>query len=367
MGELQTLTGPDQITAEWLTGALRSGGALKDARVTSFDAQIIGEGAGFMGQLARLRLQYDRPEADAPASLIAKLPAAAQENREVAGIFRFYEREVRFYDEIADEVELRIPRRYYGAWDAASGNYVLLLEDLAPAAIGDQVAGCPVEKAELSIRNLAKFHATWWESPRLAQLDWMPFTNDPLIAQSAQDSYQKCWGPFLEFMAGKVSPAVRDVGERLGSRIPPLLDRFGTPPRTIVHGDYRLDNIFFASPEGGPQHAVIDWQISSRGRGVFDVAYFVCGTVAPAERRACEMELLRMYHAILTEHGVRGYTFEQCLEDYRASVLFCLGYAVIAAGSLDMANERGVELFQKIAERSLSAIEDLNAGELLPD
>jgi hypothetical protein len=78
------------------------------------------------------------------------------------------------------------------------------------------------------------------------------------------------------------------------------------------------------------------------------------------------MDLLRMYHAVLLDGGVRAYDFDQCFEDYRASMLGCLLYSVLEIGSLDTANERGLELFTAIMERALSAVADLNAGELLP-
>ena len=86
----------------------------------------------------------------------------------------------------------------------------------------------------------------------------------------------------------------------------------------------------------------------------------------PAERKSAESELLKMYHDILIERGVRGYDFGQCWEDYRRSVLFLLVYSVISMGSIDMANERGVELFTTILKRTLAAITDLKAYELLP-
>ena len=156
-----------------------------------------------------------------------------------------------------------------------------------------------------------------------------------------------------------------EIGRKFESNITAIVNRISEPPRTIVHGDFRLDNLFFATPEGGDPLTVIDWQLASRARGVFDVAYFICGTVPPAERKANEMDLLRMYHSVLAENGVHGYGFDQCFEDYRLSVLLCLGYSVLAAGQLDMANERGVELFTTIMERTTSAIIDLNAGELL--
>ena len=357
----------ERLTPEWLTAALQDTGTIKASRVESFDTSLdIAAGVGFMGELARLTLRYDRAEDGAPRSLIAKFPTRIPENREIADVFRLYERETRFYEEVAPEVKLRTPRRYYGALNSETQDYVLLLEDLAPARVGDQLEGCSAEEAELCIRQLAMFHATWWESPRLAEIDWMPLTSDPLIAQSAQDAYSEAWSPFAEYAGDRLSDQMRAVGERFGKNIVNTLNRFGEPPRTIVHGDYRLDNLFFGTPEGGAPLTVIDWQISSRGSGVFDVAYFICGTMPPADRRAVEMDLLRIYHAVLLDGGVRGYDFDQCFEDYRASMLGCLLYSVLEIGSLDTANERGLELFTAIMERALSAVADLNAGELLP-
>jgi len=364
MGSPKIPSGPNDLTPEWLTKALRHGGALGAASVTGIEQRIIGEGAGFIGQLAHLSLQYDKPEPGAPRTLIAKLPAAAQENREVAMFFRFYEREVNFYDEIAEQVELRTPRRYFGAFEPESGDYVLLLEDLSPGVVGDQLAGCRIEQARLAIGELAKFHATWWEHPKLPELTWMPGIDDDWYIESVEQGYQDAWEPFVEQFGGQLSPKMRTVAEQFVHHIRTTMQGLSRPPVTIVHGDYRLDNLFFGCP--GAPIAVIDWQIANRGHGVFDVAYFVAGTLPSADRKAVERDLVRLYHETLVGHGVRGYDYDRCWEDYRQSILLLLVYAVIAIGSLDMANERGVELFTMIMNRTMAAIEDLKAYDTIP-
>ena len=366
MGTQTFPTSPAELTPEWLTRALTENGAIDGAQVKSSTVKIIGEGSGFMGQLARVDLQYDRPAEGAPTSLIAKFAAAAAENRGLAMFFHFYEREVRFYERIAEQVALRTPRCYFGAFEPSNGDYVLLLEDLSPASVGDQVAGCPAEHVKLAIIELAKFQATWWNSPELKKLDWMPGINAEWNIQAAELSYEPAWGPFAEFAKSYLTPVLRETGERFGKSVRGLMNRFSEElPTTIVHGDYRLDNMFFASPKGGPAFAVIDWQIASRAGGVFDVAYFVTGTLPEEERRARERDILKLYHDTLVEHGVKGYSFEQCWEDYRLSILFLLVYSVLGIGTLDLANPRGVELFTKISRRTLAAISDLKAYELL--
>ena len=78
---------------------------------------------------------------------------------------RNYEREVRFYKEIAPTVGIRTPRCYHADWDRDSGLFVLLLEDLAPAQQGDQIDGCTLEQAALALDELAKLHAPRWADP----------------------------------------------------------------------------------------------------------------------------------------------------------------------------------------------------------
>jgi aminoglycoside/choline kinase family phosphotransferase len=367
MPDLTIPAGPNDLSPEWLTDALRAGGVISGSKVTAIEKEILGEGAGFMGQLARVKLQYDNDAPDAPRSLIAKFPSNLPENRHVADAFRFYEREIRFYEEIAGDVELRTPRCYYSGMDVEAGRYVLLIEDLDPARCGDQLMGCLEHEAALAITNLAKFHATWLENPRLSEIEWMPAIDAPWYTQAVVDSYAQIWPQFLQRFGEKLSPQMVATGEKLGEKAGEIMQEMAAPPRTIIHGDYRLDNLFFGTEEGKPVLSVADWQIASRGRGVFDVAYFMSGGVPSDLRRANEMSLLEDYHRILTENGrSNGYGFEECLRDYRKSVVFCLVYPVIGGGSVDMGNERGVALWDTWLDRNVAAIEDLDAAELIP-
>jgi aminoglycoside phosphotransferase (APT) family kinase protein len=153
------------------------------------------------------------------------------------------------------------------------------------------------------------------------------------------------------------------IGEEMKTHVVDLLDALAPPPCTVLHGDWRLDNIFF-----GPGNvAAIDWQISTKGRGAFDVAYFLSSCLDPGIRRINEMPLLRMWHEIASDGGSGGYSFDDALTDYRRAVLFCNVYTVIAIGSLDPANERGVALLKAWLTRRSAAIEDLDAGELMPE
>jgi hypothetical protein len=361
MAKVKLPAGPRELAPDWLTSALRETGTISDASVTGLDYEIIGEGVGVLGQLARFRVQYNKPEPEAPATLIGKFPAAVQENRDLANLFRFYEREVRFYEEIADEVELRTPRRYYSRFDPETNDYVLLIEDMHPARCGDQVAGCRIREADTLLREMARFHATWWNKVDTPRLDWIPYGNDP-IQHFAESSYNDGWDNFTRIFGDRLSPRAMAIAERLKTKIIAIENVLASTPITIAHGDLRYDNLYF-SDEG---MAVADWQIIVRARGPYDVAYFMSQSVDPAERKASEMEILRGYHDTLLEHGVKGYSFEQCFDDYRTCAMFCLVYPVISGGTLDLANERGKQLVTAMLDRSIATILDLNCDEMLP-
>ena len=111
---------------------------------------------------------------------------------------------------------------------------------------------------------------------------------------------------------------------------------------------------------------VIDWQLISMGRGVYDFAYFLGFCVHSEQRRATEMDLMRIYHSVLVNNGVRGYEFDQCLHDYRLSILLLLQRVVIAGGLLDTTSERAQALLKALIQRTTSAIVDHKVANLLP-
>jgi hypothetical protein len=366
MSELPIPERVEDLTPAWLTEALRAGGAISEARVTDAGFQVLGEGAGFIGQLLRVTPTYDRAEPGAPATFIAKMPALDPGARELAAMYGLYELEFRFYTELAPEVTFRTPRCYYAAGDAQAVKYVLLLEDLgATGTPGDQVAGCTPEQARLALIHLAVHHARWWSSPRLTAFPWLGSGID-LVNGVLEQSYPSVWQFTLDHYGEGIPEEIRAVLPTLASRISTLMEPFKQGALTISHGDYRLDNMFFGDPGAGYELAVLDWQSPTQAWPAYDIAYFVYSNIDVETRRAYETELLRGYHSALIAAGVADYDWETLMHDYRASLLVSLAIWVVNVGSLDAANERGAALFQLFFDRLCAAIMDHNALELLP-
>lgn len=356
---------PEAITPEWLTAALRAGG-MSGVTVRSVSAETIGQGAGILCHLARLTVEYDGDAANAPRTMVAKMSTDVPETRQLVGMFRFYEREVAFYKELQNRVPVGTARAYHGQYDPATGDLVLLLEDLASRRIGDQLQGASLADAELIVSELGRLHGTFWNKPETHALDWMP-TGDSDTNKAGMSLYPMAWGPFMERLGHSLTPEMVRVGERLGSVSTRILDRFADRPMTVLHGDTRLDNLFFATQPGDPPLSIIDWQISIRSAGPYDVGYFTSQSLQPEVRRQHERDLLRRYHDTLRAQGVNDYTYDQCLEDYRWTLLFCLAYPVMGGGLGDLGNERGMQLVTAMMERSVTAIQDWDAGALLDE
>ena len=82
---------------------------------------------------------------------------------------------------------------------------------------------------------------------------------------------------------------------------------------TVVHNDFRLDNMLFSDAPDAAPITVVDWQTVGVGRGPADIAYFL-GSSFPeaATRRGCEQGLIAAYHEGLLSYGVTNYSLEEC-------------------------------------------------------
>jgi hypothetical protein len=354
----------DLVTCEWLTGVLRGSGAVTPSTsVIELAADQIGVGLGVMALLYRITPTY-APASAGPRSIVIKMASRHNETRAVAAGYRFYEREASFYQRLSDKTELRSPLAYHAAYDANSGDFVVVMEDLSAGRVCDQITGCSVEDALAVVTTLARHHGEWWNNPRLLDYQFIQSPADPPYPAFNAQSGSDAWGPCLANIGHVIPESLRFVGERWAEIGPRIMELSPDLPWTLTHGDLRLDNIFFGA---SGDFAVVDWQICFRNGGAFDLAYFLSQSLPVSQRRAHEHQLLDAYYNELWASGVNDYPVDDLWRDYRRAVLFCFCYPMTAAGQLDLVNERAVALVRTMMERAVAAIEDLNATELVPN
>jgi len=344
------------LSPAWLTSAL--GPLLGDARVVSVGTESVGTGQ--MGACIRLTPIYDRTT-EAPASLVVKLPTEDPTSRATATALRNYEVEVNFYRHLAPGLEVRVPRCYHAEFDPVTADFVLLLEDVAPARQGDQLSGCSPDQAALAVAELPRLHAPRWGDPRLGDLDWLDRSNDEATAFTAE-LVAGMFPGFCSRYEGRIDADVLALSERLIAALPRyLVDRPG--PWTVQHGDYRLDNLLFGTPEGGPAVVVVDWQTVVHGPGISDLSYFIGAGLMPEDRRSHEVALVADYHAAMVAAGI-DLGRDECWDQYRRYAFSGLIMA-IAASMLVVQTPRGDDMFVTMAQRHGRHALDLDAAGFL--
>ncbi len=170
---------------------------------------------------------------------------------------------------------------------------------------------------------------------------------------------------FLEQRGDTVHPAMRAAGDLMVTRVLDLQHVMCRPPLTIIHMDWRLANLFFASDQGGDPFAVVDWQPFSRSRGPYDLGYFLSQSIPVEQRRRLEGELLDSYLDLLGEHGVTGYTRADLRGDYRRGIAYCLLYPM-GTVTIDLANAAGRAYADAITERAGVAADDHDVVGVIP-
>jgi hypothetical protein len=347
------------VTPDWLADAMR-------LPVVGLDLQVIGQGEGFLGQLGRVALRYgaDAPT-DAPTSVIVKLPTQDPGGRAIGMMMGVWERESRFYDEVASHMRVRVPRIFANLVDG--DRYALVMEDLAPLHPADQVAGATPAQARRVIDELAVIHGTWWNSPMLPDLAWLPGLDSPMTG-AIKPMFDMGWPAFCERFAARVAPRTLRWAQEYSTRVGDMIARYLGEPYTLTHGDFRLDNMFF-DPAGlaDSDFAIVDWQMAMRSPGGSDLVYFIVTNLPPELRRSMERELVERYQRGLAALGVTGdyATVERLWQGYLEGIAF---YTVSFGGGLltiDPANQRGVDLFDELVMRTYIAADDLAVGEVL--
>jgi aminoglycoside phosphotransferase (APT) family kinase protein len=339
--------GPADITAPWLSSAL--GTQIADVTVTSI-------GTGQSGATYRVTPTYTRPTA-LPATLIAKVASQDAEVRE--RVVMGYRAEVSFYRDVAPTVDIPVPRCFYVDSDGA--DFVLLLDDLAPAVQGNQIAGCSAAQARLAVEALAGLHGSRWCDPALLTYDacTMPKPNADMargLGQLAHTAADTTIGELSDRLGPQDCETVRQAAALVEGWLMLQPDRF-----SLLHGDYRLDNLMY-SPDDRAVVAV-DWQTITIGLPARDLAYFLGTSLEPQLRRSHELRLVEAYHRALVGHGVTDYDAESCYRDYRlamlqASLLTTFGFAFVAA------TERGDDMVLAMLRRGCCAIRELDTVEL---
>ena len=207
---------------------------------------------------------------------------------------------------------------------------------------------------------MAGLHAPCWEAPELENLEWLnrntPESDGFLVALVSS-----LLPGFLERYADTLAPEHQAVCRTFVEHLPAYLQLRGGP-RTVSHGDFRLDNLLF-QPET-PRPVVVDWQTVAWAGASIDVAYFIGGCLTAEDRRAHEPELLAHYHDVCAGGVSRATRWSSCGPTRRRDTFAGLLMAIVASMVVQR-TDRGDLMFLTSCSRHAQHALDVDALALL--
>lgn len=314
---------------------------------------IIGGDAGTSSR-ARLALTGS----GVPESVFVKMPAETAATRMMGELGRLGHTEVRFYQQLADGLP-GVPRSYGAAFDALTGRYVLVLEDLTlnPCEFTDTLHPLDKDRAAQTVELLARVHAAFWgrlpAQSGTGPLGW--------LYSASGDHTSLMTGSLLKLSTKRLAERTdipvadgRFIDENYRAAAQ-LLDR---PPHTVMHGDAHPGNLFFRDGEAG----LLDWQAVRRGHPGRELAYTLVTCMTTADRQAAERDLLDEYRRALAAAGGPTLSHDDLWERYRLGAIYAYAAPVITAGLGGMQDE-GIAM--EGARRGVAALADLETVAIL--
>ena len=349
---------PSDLTAEWLADVLGTG------PVGEFSCERIGTGQ--MSECYRVLLTYagSADVADpGPASIVLKVAAGDPTSRQTGQALGLYEREVRFYTDIAPRLTAGgagpVAPCYHSAIDPPTGIFDLVLGDATPAVVGDEIRGATIEQAVLAVSELGRLHGPLLGDPTLAGADWLnreaPVTAELLGALHAG---------FIDRYGESMTPQQRMVCDRLVAAFDGYLaaEAAVDRPMGLVHGDYRLDNLLFGQAGADRPLTVVDWQTVTWGPALTDLAYFLGCALPVVTRREHHDRLLGAYHEALGAQS--ALSLADVRDGVRRQSFFGVMMAIVSS-MLVVRTDRGDQMFMTMLARHCAHVLDTDALAIL--
>lgn len=348
---------PEEITADWITFALRRAGVISKNSVKNINKDIIGGGKGFLSSVVKVELQYDMPGESLPNSVVVKIEPENESYKQFGEQTHVFEREIKFYSTIAKNIDIRLPKVYFTVDKPPA--FCIVMEDLSSYAPGNQIIGMHHNKVIETVKLIARIQAKFWNNENLNALDWMPETNFIKVDQGY-------WDSFIDKFSSYLNQRQIEIGEKVVRSVDWLVKEKSRRTKTVVHCDLREDNLMFGKDETENEILIIDWQLAIKSIGAFDVARLVGGSELVLERQGHEFEVLQYWYKELLENGVKNYSWDEAVYDFKLCALFCLCLPIFFHKRSINPGGRVKKLREVIIRGHFASVEEIDALSILP-
>ncbi len=345
----------EAITPEWLTAVVARGRA--GARVVELEV-----GGGHEGSSVRREIRVVWNDAGEAAGLPTRLFAKTTPTlltRISSGMAAAAEG--RFLRELRPELAIEAPRLVHSAHDRASGRSIHLFEDLV-ATRGARFCGwkTPISRAQAEdvVDTLATLHGHFYASQRLAtELDWLARYED-FFRTGEKNGIREGHERAMIAAADVIPAKLRARKTEIWPAAVAALATHEREPRTVLHSDVHLGN-WYVTADG--RMGLGDWALVCKGHWARDVAYGLMTTLAVADRRAWERDLLRRYLERMRERSRLTIDFESAFARYRRQAFAALlMWTPTLCHPPTMPDMQPEEMSREMIARIAAAIDDLD-------
>ena len=315
------------------------GTTVRSIRILSRDA----------GTSARARLVLTGK--NVPESVFVKVAAQTAATRLMGELGRLGHTEVRFYRQLAPQV-IGVPYCYGAAFDAWTGRYLLVLEDLPAESceFPDTLHPLSVDQASLVIELLADLHATFWgrlPGDGRGPLGWL-YTPSGDVTSLLTGALMHA---SIKRLAERTTIPVQN-GTFIADNYRAVASLIDTPPHTVMHGDAHPGNMYFHGGKAG----LLDWQAVRRGHPCRELAYTLITSLTPEDRQATQRDLLDDYRRALAAAGGPELDRDDLWLRFRQGALYAYVAPLITTGMGGMQVE---DIAMEGLRRGVAALEDL--------
>ena len=296
----------------------------------------------------------------ATVSVVSKTPSADETSRSTAKLQHLYRRETSFYRELLSVVDITTPALRHVEY-SEDDSFLIVLEDLTDAQSVDQFSGLSLDQATTALRELAGLHAPTMNNSDIFQRPWLGGVTTSL-APLYEAVLPALFEQFLDRYGDVIEDRTRHTVELLAQRLG-TFSGYTPPFRSVIHGDYRSDNLIFGGRGGEVPLAVVDWQTVTVGSPLLDVAYFITTSLTGPDRVTHESALIDFYLDQLAERGV-SIPIEVARHEYARYTLQPV-VMLVAASVIVERTDRGDAMFLTMIRRAVDAVEEWEAFEEL--
>jgi hypothetical protein len=274
----------------------------------------------------------------------------------------FGDSEVSYYlHDYVDLPKAPLLRCYHGTYSERSHRYHLLLEDVSHTHI-EACKKAPTLSYGLALsEGLAILHAHWWGEARLAKAS-APVHDAGHIRRFVEIARPGA-AHIIEQFSSELKPHWPELIEKIYAHHPQAIIQRSHDLNgfTLIHGDAGCYNILTPRQGDRPIYLInrqpFNWSLTT-WLGVYDLAYTLVLDWEPEIRRQFEVPVLKHYHELLLQNGVKNYAWEKLFDDYRLCA--AMGVYIATEYCRGGINEPYIPVWLPMLQKSLTACDDLN-------